>query len=152
MKEKLFIIYVMVFFGFSSAMAQCFPIDLENIQNNCIGTLKSNFTFTKYFDIEPNKFKYKGDKLEYKQVFSKGYTYCFSLCDKSNDDRVVIELYDRHKKLLATNYQKQKDKYYSKIFFHCRSTGVYYIKYYFRGRPTCGVSVLGMHPQHIKKK
>jgi hypothetical protein len=56
---------------------------------------------------------------------------------------MVLNLYDRNHKLIATN--KANGKYYNKVGYNCTATGVYYIETYIDNNAKgCGVSsILG---------
>jgi hypothetical protein len=56
---------------------------------------------------------------------------------------MVLNLYDRNHKLIATN--KANEKYYNKVGYNCTATGVYYIETYIDNNAKgCGVSsILG---------
>ena len=114
-----------------SSTAQC---DNSALKSECSSLLNS-FIFVKSFNVS------KASEFSY--VFSKGTTYVITCCDPAADGKkMVVELYDRNRKKIASNVVK--GKYYSKIGYPCGATGVYYMKYSFQGGASgCGVSVIG---------
>lgn len=84
-----------------------------------------------------------GDNMEYSYVFSKETNYMLVTCNKEgSSNNIVVTLLDSSKKPIASNYDASNDKYYSAIAYNCKATGVYYLKYTFKGKPGCCVSVL----------
>lgn len=122
----------------SSASAQC---DDDTFKDACAEELGS-YIFVKSFDISHSS---TGQQSEYSYVFCNGTSYVITICDKnSGDDKMIVELYDKNKKLITTNYDKKNNKFYSKIGYPCSATGVYYMKYKsLSGKPTCGTSLIG---------
>lgn len=79
---------------------------------------------------------------EFSYVFSKGSTYIMLPCTENSDyGKMVISIYDRDHKLLASTYDENTRKYYSDLQYPCSVTGLYYIKATFkdtkRGYGTC---------------
>lgn len=110
--------------------------------NECATKLEKAL-FIKAFEVESKTFKKGETSIEYNYVFSKGTTYLITSCDKE-ESPMIIELYDRNQKLIASNYDKVKKKFYPKIAYPCSATGVYYLKYKFKSnQEACGISMLG---------
>lgn len=121
------------FFSIDFVSAQC---DEKKLKKECYEKL-DNFIFIKSFNITEGE-------TTFSYVFSKGTTYLITSCFQDTENKMVVELYDRNKKLIATNYYKKKDQFFPKIGYQCTATGVYYLKYYFRDQNnTCGTSVIG---------
>jgi hypothetical protein len=101
-----------------------------------------DYTFIKAFNVEVNK---SGDKNEFSYVFSKGSNYRIVIGDQNGEgNRMVVNFYDRNKKLIASNYLKSSKKFFPTINYTCSATGVYYVESYFEnGKNGCGVNILG---------
>lgn len=139
MKSTIFLL-PFVFLSSLISKAQC---EDEKFLDNCAAML-DKFVFIKAFNIDADKGK-AGEGTEFSYVLSKGTTYMITICDKAeNGNRLILELYDRNKKLIASSFNKKDKKYYPKIGYPCAATGVYYLKYRFEGsKEGCGVSILG---------
>ena len=136
MKKGLFLLtsFVLVLIP-NLTMSQCMD---EKLKTTCSSLLDS-FIFVK-------SFKVNSGSTEYSYVFSKGTMYMITVCDEAEEkgNKMVVELYDRAHKLVASSFDKKTGKHFAKIGYPCSATGVYYMKYSFKGGKTgCGVSVLG---------
>ena len=122
--------------GFS--YAQC---SSDAFMDNCSSALE-DFNFIKSFEFENSK---GGAKNEYSYVFSKGSTYRIVVCDENiANEKMIVTLYDRNHKLIATNYLKASKKVFPSLTYPCSATGVYYIEYSFQGnKAKCGINILG---------
>lgn len=135
---KLIVLFFSLTFSLTIA-AQC---SSDAFYDNCSTNL-GKALFIKAFNVESKSFKKGESSVEYNYVFSKGTTYTITSCDTESNN-MIIELYDRNKKLIATNYDKTKRKFYPKIGYPCNATGVYYLKYKFKkDAEGCGISMLG---------
>lgn len=136
--KKIFL-FSLIIISSTSYFAQC---SSNTFYDDC-STQLDKALFIKAFSISTSDMK-KGEKsVEYNYVFSKGTTYTITSCDIESN-KMIIELYDRNKKLIASNYDKTKRKYYPKIAYPCSATGVYYLKYKFKSdSDACGISMLG---------
>jgi len=142
MKNFLTTIFCFAFlFSFSQ---QCTIKKVKELENTCVSKLKT-FEYLSSFPMTPTQFTYGGEKIEFKKNFYKGTTYVFVLNDLSQStNKLVVEIFDNHHRLVATNHIKNSSKFYAKIFFPCKSTGVYYVRYsYNDDKPSCGFSVMG---------
>jgi hypothetical protein len=101
-----------------------------------------DYTFIKAFNVEISK---SGDKNEFSYVFSKGSNYRIVICDQNGEgNRMVVNFYDRNKKLIASNYMKSSKKFFPTLNYTCAATGVYYVESYFENEKNgCGVNILG---------
>lgn len=101
-----------------------------------------NYNYINKFDIEVNE---PGTKPEFSYVFSKGTTYRIVICDQGDEkNRMEVRLYDRDKKLIASNYLSSKKQYFPVLNYKCTATGVYYMEARFKSSKTgCGVVILG---------
>jgi hypothetical protein len=117
------------------------PCGSDAFLNSCAPEL-GDYTYINKFDIEVNE---PGKKPEFSYVFSKGTTYRIVICDQGqSDNRMEVKLYDRDKKLIATNYLSSKKEYFPVLNYKCAATGVYYIESKFKPTKTgCGVVILG---------
>ena len=79
--------------------AQCVSDDC----NSKLGT----FTYLKTIYIDNTKLKTKPNMVTY--LFSKGSTYMVFCCDQSiKGSRLIVNVYDKEKNLIATNKLKKK--------------------------------------------
>ena len=125
----------------ASVFAQC---NTDALMAKYAPTL-DDFMFVKSFNVEVKK---DGEKSNYSYVFSRGAEYKLVLSDANNGKKMIINLLDRDKKLIATNFIKSSKKYYPAINYMCNATGVYYVEAYFEGEKSgCGINILG-----VKKK
>lgn len=128
--------------GFMSLNLKAQSCSSDAFYNDCASNLDKAL-FIKAFEIQSKNFKKGETTVEYNYVFSKGTTYVITSCDKE-ENPMIIELLDRNQKLIASNYDKEKKKFYPKIAYPCSATGVYYLKYKFKNsQESCGVSMLG---------
>jgi hypothetical protein len=134
---------VALFLLVTPAFGQC---EKDDFMDKCASNL-GTYTFVKSFNIKAAS----GDKkTEFSYVFSKGSTYMVVCCDQGNKGgRMIVNLYDRNHKLIASNYNKATKKFYPTITYPCGATGVYYIECYFEnGKSGCGLSILGFTKTH----
>ncbi len=126
--------------GFNAKLnAQC-------IQGECSKKL-GEFTFIKSVNVNSACIEGKANQFSY--VFSQGSTYMVLACDSEKKGaRMIVNLYDREKNLIATN--KNRKKFYPSITFPCGATGVYYIESFYEGNSSdaCGLNVLGFSRTH----
>lgn len=99
-------------------------------------------TFIKTFNVSTDK---SGPLTKVSYVFSKGSNYKVVICDENiKGNRMKVKLFDRNKKMIATNYMSSSGKYYPALSYTCSATGVYYIEASFKkGKEGCGVVILG---------
>ncbi|MFW5644371.1 MAG: hypothetical protein ACOCZL_00525 [Bacteroidota bacterium] len=137
MKTMRFILIILAFLIPGNLFAQC---DSDTFLDNCASGLET-FTFIKAFNTQMKK----TDVKEFSYVFSKGSTYMIIGCDQQIEgERLIVNLYDRNRKLIVSNYNKKTGKYYPDIIYPCSATGVYYIEVTFEGaKGGCGVTILG---------
>ncbi len=115
--------------------------DPEALLKNCASDL-DDFVFIKSFPIEITKSE---EKTEYSYVLSRAITYRIVICTQNeNDKKMIVNLYDRNKKLIASNYLKSSRKFFPTINYECAATGVYYVEAFFDGdKKGCGLNILG---------
>ena len=138
LKTTLSTIILVIGTMFQTSFAQC----TSDAFNNQCAELLDNYIYIKTFNVNHSK---TNQTTEHSYVFCKGTSYMITVCDNdSGEDKMILELYDKNKKLVATNYNKKSKKFYSKIGLPCTSTGVYYMKYKsLSGKPSCGLSLIG---------
>ena len=138
---KIILLGLLFYISPKVSLAQC---DEDDFMDEC-ATRIDKFVFAKSFDINNDLSKKSDGKVEYSYVFSKGTSYSITVCDlNQNGNRMIVDLYDRNRKFVASSYSKRTKKYYPKITYPCNATGVYYLKYRFEGgKPSCGVSIIG---------
>ncbi len=109
--------------------------------SNCSSNLGGDYTYIKTIYVDQTKLQPAPNQISY--LFSKGSTYKILCCDQEiKGSRLVVNVYDRSKNLIATN--KQKKKVYPSIEYPCSATGMYYIEsFYEDSKDPCGVNVIG---------
>ena len=137
MKKIWFFIWFLVASVSHSAFGQC---QSDEFLDNCASKLES-FTFIKAF----NSSMTKAGKEEFSYVFSKGSNYLIIVCDQNKPgERLIISLYDRNRKLIASTYNSATKTYYPDLLYPCTATGVYYLEAKLEGsKGGCGVTILG---------
>jgi hypothetical protein len=112
----------------------------DEFLDNCASKLE-DYTFIKAF----NSAMTKQGKEEFSYVFSKGSSYLIIVCDQGiAGSRMVVNLYDRNRKLIASSYNPKTKTYYPDLLYPCAATGVYYLEATFDGaKGGCGVTILG---------
>jgi hypothetical protein len=141
MKNNIYRTFLAILFIASLPVVSNAQCDDEDFMDDC-AELLGEYMFVKSFNVEHSK---QDQESEFSYVFSKGTSYVITICDQNTGtDKMVVELYDRNRKLVASNYLKTKKTFYPKIGYPCQATGVYYMKYKFKsGEPSCGVSIIG---------
>ena len=139
-KIKLIVILGMLATSFL-ASGQC---ESDEFLDACASSLDSH-TFIKAFNVKVKP--KKADKVEYSYVFSKGSSYMIILCDQNKKgNRMIVKLYDRGHRLIASSYDKRTKKHYPDLVYPCSATGVYYIEATMEGSSAqCGVIILGFN-------
>lgn len=139
-KHLLGISIATFFVSMNTGFAQC---SSDAFLDNCSSALE-DFTFVKSFNYENPK---GGKKNEYSYVFSKGSMYRIVVCDENiADNKMIISLFDRNHKLIASSFDKKTKKHYPTLNYPCSATGVYYIEYTFQGdKAKCGINILGFN-------
>jgi hypothetical protein len=139
-KGSAFIFHILLVFT-SFSFSSNPPCDPETLLKNYASEL-DNFVFIKSFPIEVNKSE---TKAEYSYVLSRAITYRIVVCNPhENGSKMIVNLLDRNKKLIASNYLKSSKKFFQTINYECSATGVYYVEAYFDGdKKGCGLNILG---------
>ena len=133
---KFFLIAVILFIP-KTQSGQC---ESDDFMDKCAGSL-GGFTFLKSFS-----YKSKTDnKKEISYLFSKGSGYVIVVCDQNKPgSKMIMSLYDRGHKFIASTYNKSTKKHYPSINYPCSATGIYYIETQFESETdACGVSIIG---------
>jgi hypothetical protein len=115
--------------------------DPETLLTKCAPSLE-DFVFITTFKINSEK---DGEKTNYSYVLSRGTNYKIVVCEQGNGgNKMVVNFYDRNKKLVASNYLKSSKKYFPSISYNCQVTGVYYVEAYFEDdKKGFGLNILG---------
>jgi hypothetical protein len=134
MKRPKLLMIIVAVIAMPVLTAFSFNCDTDNFIDACSGALK-DFTYVKSFESKEDK--------QFSYIFSTGHTYILSACDKVyGGGRMVVNVYDRNKKMVASTYVKSTNKHYPVITYKCTATGVYYIETVF-DNAGCGLSILG---------
>ena len=139
-------LYILLFFIAICSVRSYAQCDDDDFLDNC-ATLLDDYTFIKSFNIElAGKAGDESNITELSYVFSKDHSYVLTACDLASTGgaKLIVELYDRNHKLVASSYSRSTKKSFPKIGYSCSATGVYYIKAYFEDNKNgCGVTILG---------
>lgn len=137
MKTLKILLFILAFLVPRNGYGQC---DSDNFLDNCASGLET-FTFIKAFNTSMKK----TEPVEYSYVFSKGSTYMILGCDQNEaGKRMIVNLYDRNHKLIASTHNKKTNTFYPDLVYPCSATGVYYMEVTFEGaKGGCGVCILG---------
>lgn len=138
LRIALTLLVVITTLSFRTSPPPCNP---EALLDNCASGL-DDFVFIKSFPVFAEK---ADDKTEYSYVLSRGVTYRIVVCEQNaQDKKMVVNLFDRNKKLIASNYLKSSKKIFPIINYACAATGVYYVEAFFEGeKKGCGLNILG---------
>jgi len=134
-----------------SALLCMIPIQLQSestqceedaFLDNCSVTL-DDYTYIRSYDaIEvegSTNYPYSNAYM-----FGKGTEYIITACDQDNGQKIIVKLYNRSRKLVASNYNEDTGKHYPKIIFQCSATGVFFIQTLVSIKEGgCGISMLG---------
>jgi len=136
---NMFIVFGMLY-TFNVSAQSC---GTDAFLDNCAPSL-GDFTFIKFFKVNIEK---EGTKKKVSYVFSKGSTYRIVICDEGvKGKEMKVKLYDRNKKLIASNYLSSSRKYFPILNYTCTATGVYYVESSFKpSKKGCGVIILGFN-------
>ncbi|PBQ34544.1 hypothetical protein CNR22_23090 [Sphingobacteriaceae bacterium] len=117
------------------------PCDGEALLNKYAVGL-DDYVFIKSFSVSAEKID---DKTEYSYVLSRAISYRIVIGDANTESKkMIVNLYDRNKKLIASNYLKSSKKTFPIINYTCAATGVYYVEAFFEGeKKGCGINILG---------
>ncbi len=145
--------FLLIVLNASLLIAQCKESDLKNLENLCASKLKT-FEYSNTYLLPKKMFTYGGETIEFKKTFFKGTTYLITLPNSSEvSNKMVVDIFDDHHRKVASNHIKGHERYYSKIFFPCKATSNYFIKYSFsENKPSCGASVIGFSSDFLKQK
>ena len=145
MKQKeLLSVFLIALFGLipQYPYSQCFT---DTFMDKCASSLGA-FTFMKSFNIELGKATGQV-KSEQSYVLSKGSKYLIIICDQNiNGNKMIVSLFDRNHKLIASSFNKKSKKHYHTLSYPCTATGVYYIESSFEtDKGGCGVNIIGFN-------
>lgn len=142
-KELKILFFLMVLLFPVSVFGQC---DTDLFLDRCASNL-GTYNYIKSFSITASP--RKKAIPEYSYVFSKGSTYMLIVCDENvKGGRMIVSLYDREHKLIASTYDEKNNKYYTDLLYPCEATGVYYIRATFEGsKGGCGMCILGFNKE-----
>lgn len=104
----------------------------------CVEKITASNTFVKSYKLDGAR---TGD-VEFSSVLVKDTQYYLNLCEEGLvSDHVVINVYDRERKLITSN--KNDQSILPEISFHCNQTGIYYFVFKKSSASTiCGIGAL----------
>ncbi len=118
-----------------NVVAQC---NSEASDVRCVEKITASNTFVKSYKLDGAR---TGD-VEFSSVLVKDTQYYLNLCEEGLvSDHVVINVYDRERKLVTSN--KNDQSILPEISFRCNQTGIYY--FVFKKSPAstiCGIGAL----------
>jgi|ERR1035437_2615899 hypothetical protein len=141
-KTKISLLFIIATAPFILSLTSGNDCGSDAFIDKCAPAL-GDYTFIKTFNIDVSKSKEK--KIEFSYVFSKGSNYRIVICDQNTDgNKMIVNFYDRNKKLIASNYMKSSKKFFPTLNYTCSATGVYYVESSFEGgKDGCGANILG---------
>lgn len=140
----LFLLLGIVFLS-SPATAQC---DETVFVDACAANLGEEYSYLRTFESEEieesTDYPYTGAFL-----FRKGVNYVFTSCGVSEkEERIVVNLYNRTRKKVASTYNKESGKHYEKMIFKCNATGIFFVQTLTAlDEKSCGITMLGFSAQ-----
>ena len=129
----------------STAIAQC---EEQEFVDHCAANLSDEYAYLRTFEAEEiegsTNYPYTGAFL-----FRKGVNYMFTSCGVSEDyHRIVVKLYNRTRKLVASSYNSESGKHYDRMVFKCNATGIFFVQTLTTLNETsCGITMLGFEAQ-----
>jgi len=122
------------------ASAQC---EDDEFLDHCFELL-GDYTYIKTYESEAKEGSSKYPHTN-AYIFSKGTRYVITACGKNSEgDKMIINLYNRNRRLVASSFNKRGERNYSKIIYNCSATGIYYIQPIIDKKDgRCGISILG---------
>ena len=121
--------------------AQC---DEDGFVDACAGNLGEGYSYLRTFEAEEIKgstnYPYTGAFL-----FRKGVNYVFTMCEGVTDSsKIVVNVYNRTRKLVVSSYHEETDRYFDKMIFKCNATGIFFVQTLMPlGEDNCGITMLG---------
>ena len=114
----------------------------------CAVNLGDDYSYLRTFDAEEiessTDYPYTGAFL-----FRKGINYVFTSCGVGeNNAQIVVNLYNRTRKLVASTYNSETDKHYEKMLFKCNATAIFFVQTLTAlDDNSCGITMLGFNAQ-----
>ena len=131
-------------FSFFTILSTSMFAQKKKVVDSC-NVLSKDYIFSKSRVIEV-KSKKKVTSAIYSVMLNRGTTYQITACKKSDSKSdMEVHLLDSRDRMIMTNYNAEKQKYYSKMTFNCNASGKYYLHYIFDGQslPGKGESTIG---------
>lgn len=129
----------------TNVLAQC---DEDEFVDHCAANLGDEYGYLRTFESEEieecTDYPYTGAFL-----FRKGVNYIFTSCGVSEDyHRIIVKLYNRTRKLVASSYNKESGKHYDRMVFKCNATGIFFVQSLTTvDENSCGITMLGFSAQ-----
>lgn len=139
---KLLMLLISFFLNVSS-FSQC---PSKEFSNYCSTLLKDN-KLIQTFDVNIKSKKDDVERTLY-VTFTKRNTYTMYICSGNSDNEMVLTLFDKNDRFIASTYNEDSDEAYNKLSFRCLTTGTYKIAYFFMDKrhKGCGSVVIGLKP------
>lgn len=119
-------------------------------EDNCSSLLSS--IFDDYIYLRSRAFSSKEDvKVEFEVTLKRNILYIFNVCDQGKAG-MILNLYDRNDKLIATSINPKTKKNDKIITFSPDAAGRYYISTFFEKKDTgCCLIMFGMIRKNINE-
>lgn len=141
MKKLIYILVLLVvipFYAFSQT---------DDLINKCNMSAGENTTYLKDFVVELPKALKTTDLPVHKanMYLMKNMKYRFTLCNQDNSKgELILSVYEGEK-LITTSFIEKTDKLYSSVDLICNKTGLYQLRYTFKGgEQGVGVGIVSM--------
>jgi hypothetical protein len=135
--KKIVVAFLPLLVCLNTSFSSLVNCDTEKAKSTCVTKLDAGYTVLKTYSLE-------SQKKEFSYIFSKGINYTLSTALSDNAEaQIEIQLLDKEKKLILTNYNKRKNEFY-KVIYPCTQTGIHYISFIdHSNKSMCGAAVLG---------
>lgn len=138
---------ILIFISFLLLAFSLNAQDQQEMVSDCALSIGGNTTYLKDYVIKLPEAAGPDNIPVYKEniYLMKKQTYLFTQCNAENSDgELVIQLYDRQKKITSSLNEKNS-KVYPSVEFSCNKTGLYTLWYSFReGEKGMGVGIVSL--------
>lgn len=134
-KDQVTLVLLCLFMAVSvNIVAQC---NSQASDAQCVEKITASNTFVKSYKLDGAR---TGD-VEFSSVLVKDTRYYLNLCEEGVvSDHVVINVYDRERKLITSN--KHDQSILPELSFNCDQTGIYYFVFKKSSVSACGIGAL----------
>lgn len=121
----------------NNVMAQC---NTNTFINSCVSELPDGYNLVRSYKIDA--LALQNSEIKYTHVFSEGSEYIINVClGEETTNSVEVTLFNSNQEEVATKSIEGQTN--PTVYFHCNSTGIYYVIYGFANEDAlCGSSVI----------